>query len=213
MLQLIEKKSEIGNRLSNLYSQVHYIRIEQRGRGRALRHVWSLSQADIVGYMDIDLSTNLSALPPLVNAIHKHGYDLSIGSRLSKGSVVIGRSFKRELVSRSYSLLFRSLFFTSFRDAQCGFKAVSRKVCREVLPEVKDTGWFFDSELLILSDKNGYSIKEIPVQWGDDPDTKVKIIGTARENLRGLLRLRFGGLKHASQRIQKYKIASDIEVL
>ena len=146
-------------------------RLEQRGRGRALRHAWSRSGADLVSYME-----------------SIEGYDLAIASRLRPGAVVVDRPLKREVISRCYSLLFRSMFFTSFADAQCGFKVVSRRVVEEVLPLVEDLGWFFDSELLILADKNGYRIKECPVTWTDDPDTRVKIIGTALGDLRGLLR-------------------------
>ncbi len=174
-------------------------RLERRGRGRALHHAWSSSGADMVGYMDVDLSTDLAALPVLARAVGEEGYDLAIASRLRPGAVVVDRPLKREIISRCYSLLFRSMFFTSFADAQCGFKVVSRRVVQEVLPLVEDLGWFFDSELLILADKNGYRIKECPVTWTDDPDTRVKIIGTALGDLRGLLRLRFGGLRRASR--------------
>ena len=186
-------------RLSMQFSNTRGERLEQRGRGRALHHAWSSSGADMVGYMDVDLSTDLSALPVLARAVDDEGYDLAIASRLRPGAVVVDRPLKREVISRCYSLLFRSMFLTSFADAQCGFKVVSRRVVDDVLPLVEDLGWFFDSELLILADKNGYRIKECPVTWKDDPDTRVKIIGTALGDLRGLLRLRFGGLRRASR--------------
>ena len=195
---------EVVSRLSEKYPRVEYLRLEQRGRGLALHHAWTQSKADIVSYMDVDLSTDLGALPALVNAIHNEGYDIAIASRLRKGAVVIDRPLKREIISRAYSVLFRSMFFTSFHDAQCGFKAVSRRVAQEVLPLVQDLGWFFDSELLILSDKNGYRIKEIPVKWTDDPDSRVKIVGTAWGDFKGLLRLRFGGLKKASKLLAEH---------
>ena len=190
---------EVVKQLSEQYPRVEYLRLEQRGRGRALHHAWTQSKADILSYMDVDLSTDLGALPELVKAIHEEGYDIAIASRLRKGAVVIDRPLKREIISRGYSLLFRSMFFTSFHDAQCGFKAVSRRVAQEVVPLVQDLGWFFDSELLILSDKSGYRIKEIPVKWTDDPDSRVKIVGTAWGDFKGLLRLRFGGLRKASR--------------
>ena len=186
-------------RLTRRFSRTAGERLEQRGRGRALRHAWSRSEADLVGYTDVDLSTDLAALPVLARAVDEEGYDVAIASRLRPGAVVVDRPLKREVISRCYSLLFRSMFFTSFMDAQCGFKVVSRRVVQEVLPLVEDLGWFFDSELLILADKNGYRIKECPVTWTDDPDTRVKIIGTALGDLRGLLRLRFGGLRRASR--------------
>ena len=186
---------DIGRRLASERERVEYLRLEQRGRGRALKHAWTRSDADVVAYMDMDLSTDLSALPTLVGAILEGGADVATGSRLTRGAEVIGRSLKREIISRCYSLMFRTMFFTSFVDAQCGFKAVSRRVIQEVLPLVEDTGWFFDSELLILCEKNGYAVREIPVRWEDDPDSRVRIISTATEDIKGLLRLRFGGVR------------------
>lgn len=195
---------DIARRLSEENPRVGYIHLEQRGRGRALRRAWMDSNADIVSYMDMDLSTDLSALPVLVESIQGEGYDLAIGSRLKKGAQVMGRPLRREVISRAYSLLFRAMFFRTmflvgFRDAQCGFKALSRRVVSEVVPLVRDTGWFFDTELLVLAAKNGYRIKEVPVKWTDDPDSRVKVIPTAYEDIKGLLRLRFGGLKKASR--------------
>ena len=192
---------DVARKLSEQYPQVGYIHLDQRGRGRALRKAWTESDADIVSYMDLDLSTDLNAFPKLVEAIRKEGYEVATGSRLTTGAQVIGRSLKRAFFSRAYSLVFTTMFFTSFRDAQCGFKAVSRKVALDVVPLIKDTGWFFDTELLILAEKNGYRVKEVPVMWTDDPDTRVKIFRTAYEDLKGLLRLRFGGLRRASKRL------------
>lgn len=190
---------EVAGRLSREHERVGFVRLEHRGRGRALRRVWLESEADILGYMDIDLSTDLAAIPLLVSAIDGGGFDIAIGSRLAKGATVVGRSPLREFISRSYSLIFRSMFFTGFRDAQCGFKAIGRRAARDLLPLVQDTGWFFDSELLILAEKNGYRIKEMPVVWTDDPDSRVRIVRTAYGDMKGLLRLRFGGLRKASR--------------
>lgn len=186
---------DIGRRLAGERERVEYLRLEQRGRGRALKHAWSRSDADVVSYMDMDMSTDLSYLPPLIEAVAEEGRDVAIGSRLKRGAQVVGRSPKREFISRCYSLIFRTMFLTSFRDAQCGFKAVSKRAVKQVLPLVKDTGWFFDTELLILCEKNGYSVEEIPVRWVDDPDSRVRIVSTAYEDMKGLARLRFGGLK------------------
>ena len=194
---------DIAKSLTEQNSRMAYMRLEQRGRGRALTRAWLESSADIVGYMDLDLSTDLEALPDLVEAISAGEYDVAVGSRLRKGSEVIGRPFKREVISRAYSLIFRTMFLTGFRDAQCGFKAMSARAARELVPLVQDTGWFFDTELLILAGKNGYHIKELPIKWTDNPDSRVKIIGTAYEDIKGLLRLRFGGLKKASKRLAK----------
>ena len=183
--------------------RIGYLRLEQRGRGRALRQAWLGTEADIVGYMDVDLSTDLDALPALVDAVDREGFDIAIGSRLKKGANVIGRGPKREFISRCYSVLFRSMFLSGFQDAQCGFKVLSGKAAQKLVPLVKDTGWFFDTELLILGEKNGYRIKEVPVKWTDDPDSRVKIVSTAIEDIKGLLRLRFGGLRTASKELSK----------
>ena len=190
---------DIANNLSKQYSNVNYIHLTQRGRGRALKAAWTKSMADIVSYMDVDLSTDLQSFPKLIEAISLEGYELAVGSRLLKDSIVVNRSPKREFLSRGYSLLFRILFFTGFKDAQCGFKAISSKVIHDIIPLIQDNGWFFDTELLILSEKNGYKIKEIPVIWTDDPDTRVKIFKTAYEDLKGLLRLRIWGLNKVSR--------------
>ena len=183
-----------AGRLAECFPEVGYISLEQRGRGRALRRAWSESDADVVAYMDVDLSTDLAHLPELVSAVATGGYHLAIGSRLLPDSQVIDRTLKREITSRGYSLLFRSMFFTKFRDAQCGFKAASRQVAHDLAPLVVDNGWFFDSELLIIAQKCGFRIREIPVRWTDDPDTRVRILRTAWEDVKGLLRLKFGGV-------------------
>ena len=190
---------EASRQLVAGYPRVAYTRLEQRGRGRALRKVWSESQSDILSYMDVDLSTDLSALPELVKAIEEDGYDVAIGSRLAEGAQIIGRPFKRELISRAYNFIIKAMFFARLRDAQCGFKAVSRRVACDIVPLVQATGWFFDTELLLLAEKNGYRVKEVPVRWTDDPDSRVRVLSTALEDIRGLLRMRFGGLGKASR--------------
>ena len=184
---------QVGRGLAEEHPDVAYLRLEQRGRGRALRRAWLESQADLVSYMDVDLSTDLSAFQPLVQAL-EDGYDLAIGSRLAKESTVRLRSLKREVISRSYNLLIEAMFFTRFSDAQCGFKAMTSAAARALLPHVQDQGWFFDTELLILAEKRGFRIMDVPVSWTDDPDTRVKVVRTALDDLKGLLRLRFGGL-------------------
>lgn len=181
---------EVAKKLAAEYPEVTYVHIEQKGRGRALRRTWLESPADIVSYMDVDLSTGLNAFPRLMQAI-QDGYDIAIGSRLMKGSKVYKRSFKRELTSRCYNLLIKVMFFTRQSDAQCGFKALSRKAAQEIIPLIKNQAWFFDTELLLIARRKGYRIKEIPVTWVDDPDTRVRIVSTVVEDIKGLLRLRF----------------------
>ena len=185
---------DIAQGLSQQYQEVSWIRLEMRGRGRALRRAWLESDADILSYMDVDLSTNLDAFPKLVSAIVDEGFDLAVGCRLMQGSVVRKRSLKREVTSRSYNLIIKAMFLTRFKDAQCGFKAISRRAAQVLIPNVEDQAWFFDSELLILAEKGGFHVKDVPVEWVDDPDSRVKVFQTATEDLKGLLRLRFGGL-------------------
>ena len=194
---------EVARRLVDFYDGVGYTALTQRGRGRALRRAWTESDADIVAYMDVDLSTQLDDLIPLIEAVDGGGCDLAIGSRLIRGSVVEGRSLSRELTSRAYNLIIRATFFVGFRDAQCGFKAMTRRAADMLVPLVRDTGWFFDTELLILAEKNGFAIAEVPVRWHDDPDTRVRVVSTAARDLAGLARLRFGGLYSASRRLRR----------
>ena len=198
----------IGTQLADELPGVGYTRLEERGRGVALRTAWLASSADIVAFMDVDLSADLGAFPQLVAAVEGEEYEIAIGSRFKKGSKVSGRSGNRELLARSYSLLFRVLFFAGFHDAQCGFKALSRRAADELLPLVRSSGWFFDTELLLLAEKNGYRIKELPVIWTDDPDSRVGVLSTGAELMRGLLRLRFGGLLKASRTLRARRPAA-----
>lgn len=168
--------------------EVAVIHLDQKGRGRALRRAWTESDADVVCYMDVDLSTDLRFLPPLIGALTS-GYDVAFGSRLMPGAQV-QRGLKREVISRCYNVLIKLFFWHHFWDAQCGFKGVTRRIVREVVPLVQDQAWFFDTELLLISEKNGYRLKEIPVAWKDDPDSRVKIIKTAWEDVKGLWRLK-----------------------
>ena len=190
----------VAEELCKEYSNVRVVHLDLKGRGRALRQSWLDSNADIVVYMDVDLSTDLEALPDLVAAIADNGYHVSIGSRLMSGSRVV-RSLKREIISRAYNFLIKLMFFTKFKDAQCGFKAISRDAAQELIPRIINQEWFFDTELLIISEKAGIPIKEIPVKWTDDPDSRVKVVSTAMEDVKGLLRMRFGGLSRALQGI------------
>ena len=171
--------------------QVKAFLLTIKGRGLALRDAWTSSDADVVSYMDVDLTTDLAHLPRLIAMVAEEGCDVAIGSRLARGSRT-RRSLKREITSRGYVALIR-LTFPRLRitDAQCGFKAVSRRVAREVVPLVKNRMWFFDTELLILAQRRGFRICELPVRWDEDRDTKVNILKTAMEDIRGLARMRF----------------------
>lgn len=182
---------EVARRLTNELKGVRVVHLDQKGRGRALKKVWSESQADILSYMDVDLSSNLYAFPPLIEALISGGFDIGIGSRLLKASTT-RRSLKREIISRTYNLLVKSFFFTKFSDAQCGFKAITKGAAEKLLPKVEDTGWFFDTELLVIAEKSGYRIFDLPVSWVEDLDSRVKIISTAMDDIKGLIRVRRG---------------------
>ncbi len=166
------------------------IHLPQKGRGRALRKAWLESDADAVCYMDVDLSTDLAALLPLARAVLEEGYDVASGSRMTRGSQIT-RSLRREITSRGLIFLIKLLFLSRLSDTQCGFKALARPAAQELVPRVENEEWFFDTELLLLAEKGGYRIREVPVRWVEDPDSRVAVLKTVVEDLRGLLRMRF----------------------
>src|SRR3984885_15754900 len=170
---------------------VRAVRLERPGRGGALRSVWCRSDADVVAYMDVDLSTDLNALLPLLAPPLSGHSDVAIGTRLARGARVI-RGPRREIISRCYNLLLHASLGTGFSDAQCGFKAIRADAARVLLPLTADTGWFFDTELLVLAERAGLRIAEVPVDWIDDADSRVKLAATAVADLRGIVRLGSG---------------------
>ena len=184
--------SELARELEAEHERVRALVLTVKGRGIALREAWLGSDADVVSYMDVDLSTELTQLPDLVGMVGEGGYDVVSGSRLARGSQT-KRSLKREVISRCYVLIIRA-FFPRLRisDAQCGFKAVGRRAVEAVVPGIEDRAWFFDTELLIRAQQAGFRVGELPVRWVEDADTKVHIVSTATEDIRGLVRLRFG---------------------
>src|SRR5580704_15304449 len=179
---------EIAARLANTLPGVTALRLDQKGKGRAVRAAWSSSSAQIVAYMDVDLSTDLGGLLPLVAPLLSGHSDVSIGSRFAPGAHVL-RGARREAVSRIYSLLLRSALRNQFTDATCGFKAARRETAELLLPLVQDEHWFFDTEFLVLAERNGFRIHEVPVDWVDDADTRVNVVGVAKDDLRGVARL------------------------
>ena len=182
----------IGAGLANELAGVSYLRLERKGRGRALRTAWSASDARVVAYMDVDLSTDLRALLPLVAPLLSRHSDVAIGTRLAHGARVV-RGPKRELISRGYNAILKTVLRARFSDAQCGFKAVRREALDGMLADIKDDGWFFDTELLVLAQRRGLRIHEVPVDWIDDPDSRVDIVSTAVTDLRGVARLLVAG--------------------
>jgi putative flippase GtrA len=182
---------EVARGLATALPQVSVLALPAKGRGRALRAAWTASDADVVCYMDVDLSTDLRALLPLVAPLVSGHSDLAIGTRLA-GSARVVRGPKRELISRAYNRLLRLTLRTGFSDAQCGFKAGRADVVKRLLPAVRNDEWFFDTELLVLAERADLRIHEVPVDWVDDPDSRVDIVATAVEDLRGIVRLLAG---------------------
>ena len=184
----VDATPEIARRLALTLPSVRHLRLEQKGRGRALRAAWSASPAKVVCYMDVDLSTDLRGLLPLVAPLMSGHSDLAIGTRLAHGSRVV-RGPKREFISRSYNRILRATLRARFSDAQCGFKAARRDALDGLLDDVRDQGWFFDTELLVLAQRRGLRTHEVPVDWVDDPDSRVDIVRTAITDLQGVARL------------------------
>ncbi|MEW1809488.1 bifunctional glycosyltransferase family 2/GtrA family protein [Pseudarthrobacter phenanthrenivorans] len=183
-----DRTAAIATRLSERMPNVQYRRLDTKGRGYALRDAWSASDARVLAYLDVDLSTDLAALPPLVAPLLSGHSDISIGTRLGRGSRVI-RGPKREFISRTYNFLLHQTMQVRFSDAQCGFKAIRAEVAKRLLPHIEDNGWFFDTELLIIAERSGLRIHEIPVDWVDDPDSRVDIVQTVTGDLRGMVRV------------------------
>ncbi|MFE2996002.1 glycosyltransferase [Nocardia sp. NPDC059246] len=179
---------EVARQLADQMDGVRVVHLDRKGRGRALREVWQASDAQVVAYMDVDLSTDLNALLPLVAPLVSGHSDVAIGTRLASSSRVV-RGPKREIISRCYNLILRASLQAKFSDAQCGFKAMRGDVAKLVLPLVEDGEWFFDTELLVLAERIGLRIHEVPVDWIDDPDSRVDIIDTARKDLLGVWRV------------------------
>ena len=178
----------IAAELSARLHGVDVLALAQPGRGRALRAAWSRSEADVVAYMDVDLSTDLRALTPLVATVLAGHSEAAVGTRLARGSRVV-RGLRREVISRAYNRILHLALRARFSDAQCGFKAFRREVIVPLLPLIRDEEWFFDTELLMLCQRRGLRIHEVPVDWVDDADSRVRILSTALADLRGVLRL------------------------
>ncbi|HUD44630.1 MAG TPA: glycosyltransferase [Patescibacteria group bacterium] len=184
-----DRTPDIAKTIAKKYKEVSHFRLDQKGRGRAVKEVWRNSECDYCSYMDIDLSTDLKHLPRIIKEL-ENGYDIAIGTRLKKGALVEGRTLLREITSRALNYLFIQMVFgTHFSDAQCGFKAVSRSVVTDLIPYIVDNGWFFDGELLIVGEKSGYKIYEEPVHWIDNPGSTVQLLKTITGDLESMYRL------------------------
>ena len=179
---------EFAKKLSSRKKGIDSMHLNRKGRGRAVKSVWNKSRADFLAYMDVDLSTDLKYLKPLIESLQK-GYDIAIGNRLMNSSIVNKRPLNREILSRGYNILIKLLFQVNFSDAQCGFKAITKKSAEVLLPFTQDKAWFFDSELLIIGEKAGFKIYQLPVHWTDNPGSTVRVLKTVFGDLEGLWRL------------------------
>jgi glycosyltransferase involved in cell wall biosynthesis len=175
---------ELGRELDG----VELLQLGSRGKGRALRRLIETSEADIVSYMDIDLSTNLVYHGLLIEGI-RCGYDICFGTRLMQGSLT-RRSLRREIVSRVFNRLVQLAFGAKFSDASCGFKAFRRDTVKALLPLIGSDSWCFDVELLLVAERNGMRLFEIPVEWIEGGQSKVELPKVTAEYLRELLRIR-----------------------
>ncbi|GAA4404206.1 bifunctional glycosyltransferase family 2/GtrA family protein [Tsukamurella soli] len=184
----VDNTLEVANRLAVEVPGVRVVHLDRKGRGRALRQVWEASNAEVVAYMDVDLSTDLKGLLPLVAPLLSGHSDVAYGSRLARSSRVV-RGPKREFISRTYNFMLHTALHARFSDAQCGFKAMRTDVARKLLPLVEDGEWFFDTELLVLAERAGLRIHEVPVDWVDDPDSRVDIVDTVKKDLKGMARV------------------------
>ncbi len=178
----------VATELAESDDRIRVLHLDRKGRGYALRTAWAYSDADVVAYLDVDLSTSLDALLPLVVPLVNGHSDIAIGSRLAPGARTV-RSARREVISRCYNAVIRLTHRARFSDAQCGFKAARTDVVRPLLAHVVDDGWFFDTELLLLAEHNGLRVHEVPVDWVEDADSRVRIVSTAVEDVRGLVRV------------------------
>lgn len=184
-----DRTPELGKDFARTRDGVRIVHLAEKGRGRALKEVWSRSDADILSYMDADLSSGLGAFPQLIEAVATGGYDLATGSRLLRPEWTT-RSVKREVVSRCYNFMVRAILNTGFSDAQCGFKAITRRAASQLLPQVEDDHWFFDTELLVIAERSGYRIFDLPVRWSENRKSHVSVLSTAWSDVKGLVRLR-----------------------
>jgi len=184
---------DISKKLSSQIPEIKYFHIPEKGRGYALKKAWSEYEADIYFYMDCDLATDLAAIKLSIEAIVSEGFDMAIGSRHAPGARV-RRSWLREIISRGLNVMTKTLLSTKIVDMQCGFKAINKKIAINVLPKINDNGWFFDTELIILAEKSGYKIKEVPVEWSENRGlkrkSKVKLISTIADDLRRIWALK-----------------------
>ena len=189
----------IGKKLEKKYNEIKYLRVERKSRNYAIKKSWLSSKAEIVSYMDIDLSTDLKYFIPMINMLIEEKYELVVGNRLGKNSKVLNRNLKREILSRGYNLLLRIIFFHKIKDHQCGFKGMYKSSFVDLnknIKDIKEEIWFFDTELILRAVRNKMKIGEIDVKWTDDLDSSVNVIKAIIEDLKGIYRVKKDFIKN-----------------
>lgn len=187
-----DQSEKIGQKLNTNYQQIGYLKIPKRGKGIAIRTAWKkYSDADIFTFIDADLSTDITFLPNLINAIAKENYDIAIGDRFDKNSKV-KRNLKRNIISLGYRFILKISLKTKINDLPCGFKAINKKILDNIVPLVKNNTWFFDSEIVLLAEKMGYKIKKIPIIWQENREKQnnTPLWSIIKEYLKEILRLK-----------------------
>jgi glycosyltransferase involved in cell wall biosynthesis len=186
-----DRTPEIAKLLTQELANVQYLRLDQRGVGRALKASWGQSKAEIVGYMDLDLATDLRYLRPALEKLHSGQADIVTGTRLAKGARVIGRTPLRNVTSRCFNIIIKTVFQTTFSDGMCGFKFLRGNCLNKLIDAgAQSDGWFFATEILITGEYLGYRISDLAVEWTDNPDSKVKIVKLSIEYLKAMQNLR-----------------------
>jgi len=186
-----DRTQAIGEQLAQDNASVRYRRVPKPGVGTALKDAWLSSMADIVGYMDLDLATDLKHLPEAIKAIEVGGYDVCYGSRLHANSNVIGRKKSREFISHAFNIVLKLYVGATFSDGMCGFKFIRRSLLERIIARgATSDGWFFSTELLLSAERLGLRVKELPVRWTDDPDSRVRLVPLTLQYLRAMSVLR-----------------------
>lgn len=185
-----DKTLEIAKILSSK-ENIRYVTTDKKGVGRALKKAWFSSDAEFVGYMDLDLATDINCLKKIIREFSLEKYPIINGSRYLYSSKIINRKFHRAFISRIFNIILKILFSTKITDGMIGFKFFKRDIVKTLFNNgaISD-GWIFCTELLLVGEKLQIKIKEIPVIWEDDQSSKVKIINLTAEYLKALLILK-----------------------
>jgi len=195
-----DRTAEIVKELAEKHARIEYLLVTVVGKGAAVKNAWEKYSSDVYMFMDSDLATDIHGIPMLVEPLRLETSDIACGSRFLRESAV-ERSLIRRVTSFGYRLVVKLLLSIKVRDLPCGFKAINEKAKKALLSKIESDGWFFDSELIILGEKLGLRVQEIPVRWREPIETgrksKVKIISLSIEYVKEVVKIR--------KRLQKMK--------